>query len=402
MKKVNRQKALYENIMKEIAPQIRKTLNEATLDEGLFGIGDPSKPSAELTADYIRDHSQEEIADLFHQYSIYFMAKQGQNVDNAVTAFMEKTKSVWASMSESADEQKKTMGAIIASVKASITGKYESTKKFAKAIPGHIVFGIATLIKLGVNGWDSAEAALKNMYSSLASFLQESYKALTAKVGDAKDGLDKKYNELKETIALYMKVAGAVLVAVANQLKGAKEAFGAWLSKIAEDAKAGVLFAVSIVREWFAVKAEAVAKFVATTYGSAKAKCIEVWNSFSGTVVKAWKNACAKVTEFVDSVKATMEKIGEKIADFAEATKQGAISLKDAGAAKIISKTVKALNKDNYPLDKVIDLVTKAYNESVYVENGEAMLNEGMFNKKVKGYVKLYESYTAKKNMKRV
>ena len=118
-----------------------------------------------------------------------------------------------------------------------------------------------------------------------------------------------------------------------------------------------------------------------------KRTCEEVWNSVSSAVSKAWKNACGKIVDFLNSVKATMEAIGAKISDMANSVKKGAISLKDAGAAKIISSTVKALNKENYPLDKVIDLVTKAYNESLFISNSQVMLNEAMFRSRARRYV---------------
>jgi uncharacterized protein YukE len=185
-----------------------------------------------------------------------------------------------------------------------------------------------------------------------------------------------------------MKVAGAVITMIANGFKGAAESFSAWVKKVAQDAKAKVLFAVSQVRSWFAVKADAVAKWVSETYDGVKKEAIEAWNSLSGAAIKAWKDACDKFDEFINNVKATMDEINQKIKDFAEDVKQGAISLKDAGAAKIISKTVKALNKDNYPLDKVIDLVTKAYNESLFIQNNKVMLNESAFNRKARVYMR--------------
>ena len=44
--------ALYESIMRQVAPEIRRALRESEeMNEGLFGIGDPSKPSEELTAE---------------------------------------------------------------------------------------------------------------------------------------------------------------------------------------------------------------------------------------------------------------------------------------------------------------------------------------------------------------
>ena len=391
-KKINTQRqkqALYESIMRQVAPEIRKALRESEeMNEGLFGIGDPSKPSEELTAEYIRSHSQEEVAELFHQYSIYIMAKANQNVDKAITVFAEKTKAAWAGLTDSADDKKKALDAILTSVKASITGKYESAKKFAKAIPGHIVFGIAWLIKLSVNGWDKAEAALKSLYGSIASYLKEAYASIVEKIGEKKEQIAEKYAQFKETISLYMKVAGAAVIALANGLKGAAEAFEAWVKKIAADAKAKVLFAVSIVRSWFAAKQEAIKNWVSKTYADAKAAAIEAWNALEGKAVKAWNNAVEKVTDFINDCKATAEAISQKITDFAVAAKDKAISLKDAGAATIISKTVKALNKENYPLDKVIDLVTKAYNESIYVDHNRLMLNESKFNMRAAHYMR--------------
>lgn len=381
--------ALYESIMRQVAPEIRKALRESEeMNEGLFGIGDPSKPSEELTTEFIRTHSQDEIAELFHQYSIYIMAKANQNVDKAIAAFAEKTKAVWAGLSDSADGKKKALDAILTSVKASITGKYESAKKFAKAVPGHIIFSIAWLIKLSVNGWDKAEAALKSLYGSVASYLKEAYASIVEKIGEKKELIAEKYAQFKDTISLYMKVAGAAVIALANGLKGAAEAFEAWVKKIAADAKAKVLFAVSIVRSWFAVKQEAIKNWVTKTYADAKSAAIEAWNALEGKAVKAWNGAVEKVTDFINDCKATMEAIAQKIKDFAEETKNKAISLKDAGAAQIISKAVKALNKDNYPLDKVIDVVTKAYNESIYVDHNRLMLNEAKFNMRAVHYMR--------------
>ena len=185
-----------------------------------------------------------------------------------------------------------------------------------------------------------------------------------------------------------MKVAAAAVIALANGLKGAAEAFEAWVKKIAADAKAKVLFAVSIVRSWFAVKQEAIKNWVTNTYADAKSAAIEAWNALEGKAVKAWNGVVEKVTDFINDCKATMEAIAQKIKDFAEETKNKAISLKDAGAAQIISKAVKALNKDNYPLDKVIDVVTKAYNESIYVDHNRLMLNEAKFNMRAVHYMR--------------
>ena len=384
----NEKRALYESVMKEIAVVVKRQINESdAIDEGLFGFGDPSKPSNAWTAEYIREHTPEEIAELFQQYAIYLMAKCDQNADKAVTAFIEKTKEMWSSTKENTETQKKVLAGIIKSIRGSINQSYESTKKFAAAIPGAIVFGIATLVKLGVNGWDMAKSALNKAYEVVSTFLKETYEKISGKVGDAKDAAAEKFEALKDTISLFMKVAGAAVILVAGGIAGAANAFGSFVAKILADAKAKVLFAVGVVSTWFSAKSKVVAAWVEETYGSVKRLCEQVWNSVSSAVSKAWKNACGKIVDFLNSVKATMEAIGAKIADIADSVKKGAISLKDAGAAKIISSTVKALNKENYPLDKVIDLVTKAYNESLFISNSQVMLNEAMFRSRARRYV---------------
>lgn len=384
----NEKRALYESVMKEIAVVVKRQINESdAIDEGLFGFGDPSKPSNAWTAEYIREHTPEEIAELFQQYAIYLMAKCDQNADKAVTAFIEKTKEMWTSTKENTETQKKVLAGIIKSIRGSINQSYESTKKFAAAIPGAIVFGIATLVKLGVNGWDMAKSALNKAYEVVSTFLKETYEKISGKVGDAKDAAAEKFEALKDTISLFMKVAGAAVILVAGGIAGAANAFGSFVAKILADAKAKVLFAVGVVSTWFSAKSKVVAAWVEETYGSVKRLCEQVWNSVSSAVSKAWKNACGKIVDFLNSVKATMEAIGAKIADMADSVKKGAISLKDAGAAKIISSTVKALNKENYPLDKVIDLVTKAYNESLFISNSQVMLNEAMFRSRARRYV---------------
>jgi phage-related protein len=384
----NEKRALYERVMKEISVEVKRQINESgSVNEGLFGFGDPSKPDHAWTAEYIREHSSEEIAELFQQYAIYIMAKCDQNANKAVAAFIEKTKEAWASTKEDAETQKKVLVGIIKSIRESIAQSYASTKKFAAAIPGAIVFGIATLVKLGVSGWDMAKNALAKAYSIVATFLKETYEKISGKVGAAKEDAAEKFEALKDTINLFMKVAGAAIILVAGGIYGAANAFGSFVSKILADAKEKMLFAVGVVKTWFSAKATLVADWAEETYGSVKRLCEQVWDSVSSAVSKTWKNACGKIVDFLNSVKATMEAIGEKIADVAASVKKGAISLKDASAAKIISTTVKALNKENYPLDKVIDLVTKAYNESLFISNSQVMLNESMFKNKARRYV---------------
>ena len=192
---------------------------------------------------------------------------------------------------------------------------------------------------------------------------------------------------MKDAIGLYMSVADAVIIIIANDLKDAKATFGVWVDKIIADAKVQKLFAVSIIRSWFAAENTVIKEWVQKTCGDSKKNAVTVWNGLAAPVMKAWNNAQSKSLEFMNKAETTKEYLGKRIDQFAQETKSRTISVKDSSISKIISMAVKKLNKDNYPLDKIIELVTKAYNESISVKNGKIILNEHMFNRRIARYL---------------
>ena len=383
--------AIYEKIMHQLAPEIRRALLEAeqpgiNLAGASKNIGTADNNRV-FTAMYIHEHAKEEIAEAYYQYSLYLMDKFNQNVDEAINNFFEMVKGEWKSIFASPDDQKKILDAIVISVKSAIMNKYDTSKKYAQAISCHIIFSVAWLIKISITKWDNADIALKWLYGSVASFLMQSYKAIAQKIGNDKEEAERKYVEMKDTISRYMSVANAIIIIIANDLKDAKNTFGVWVDKIAADAKAHKLFAVSIIRSWFAAENETIKEWVEETYNDSKKDAVTVWNDLSAPAIKAWNNALAKAQDFLNKAKATKENMSQKIKQFTEDTKTKAISIKDTNVSKIIQAAVKKLNKENYPLDRIIDMVTKAYNESISVKNGRIILNESRFNRHIARYL---------------
>jgi len=80
----------------------------------------------------------------------------------------------------------------------------------------------------------------------------------------------------------------------------------------------------------------------------------------------------------------------QKIKDITANVKNSAIGVKDNMASAVIKKAVRSLNKQNYPLDKVMDMVKAAYNESVTINNGKRSLNESLFKHALKRQVRRY------------
>ena len=191
-------RAIYERILHQLAPEIRKAL----LETGLSDKDDISEVAGEVnsnndngvfTAAFVREHTREQIAEGYYLYSLYLMNKCNQNVDEAIEMFFDKTKDEWKGIFMSAEQQKKILDAVVMSVKSSIMNKYGMSKEYMQGVSSHIIFSIAWLIKVSVSAWDNADIALKWLYGSVASFLMSSYKTIAQKIGDDKEGAEQKY-----------------------------------------------------------------------------------------------------------------------------------------------------------------------------------------------------------------
>lgn len=352
------------------------------IDEGLFGsVAAPDKPKVELTADFIRENNPDVIAEAFFNNVSYAMYKVGSDVDKAINFVVEGLKDIMEEIKSDAELAKKFIEGIGNSILNSMKNAYGYAKKAVTAIPNFIVFSLAFLVKLGISGIDSAKEGIKKIYGILADAVKKAYEEIKGKLKDAGDALEGAYNSVKDKVEVFTKLCYSIILAVAKKISGAAEAFGSFLKQLFNDAKEKVVAAVMIVKQWLKSKASDVANYVKSTAGDIADAIKETWKSFSRKVRNAYTDITDKLNGWLDTIKAEMNKIGQKISEIAGKAGDKLISVKDATASAVIKKGVKALNKKNYSLDQVIDMVTKAYNESLFVDEfGELVLNENIYN----------------------
>jgi len=359
-----------------------RDLNYDYVNEGLFGIGSPSKPSAALSADYIREHTPEEIGQIFFENVIYFMDKAKYNVDSAIDMMNEKMKDIWAEVKNSADTAKNFINGVVYSVKAAISNKYKQVAKYASALPNMVLCGVCYLVKLGVSGIDAAKQAVKTLNADIVNFMKKTYDEISQKLSAAGEKIGNVISSMADKISIFAKVAAAIAIMAAKKIEGVAEDFKNWIKDLLAKAKENAVFAVMVVKDWVTSKASDVVEFVKSTASDVADKIEETWNNIKDDAKKVWQKTTGKLNEWVSNIKVVASNIAKKAGEIAKAAGEKLISIKDAGAATVIKKGVKALNKDNYSLDDVIDMVTAAYNESIYyMSDGSAMLNESAFYK---------------------
>lgn len=350
------------------------------IDEGLFGIGSPSKPAMVLTADYIREHTPEEIGQIFFESAAYYMDKAKYEVDKAIDTMNEKMKDLWAEVKNSAELSKKFVDGIVLSVKTAIGEKYNAVKKYAAALPNAILCGVCYLVKLGVSGFDAAKNAVTTLCKDIADFMKKTYDEISDKLKAAGEKVGQAVDQMKDKITLFAKVSAAIVVITAKKIEGIGEDLAKWVADVFKAAKEKAVLAVMTVKNWVSSKATDVANYVKEKASDVAESIEEMWNGLKDDVKKVWSKITDKISEWTNNVKVVAANIAKKAGEIAQAAGEKLISIKDAGAATVIKKGVKALNKKNYSLEDVIDMVTNAYNESLYVMNdGSVMLNENEF-----------------------
>ena len=356
--------------------------NFEQVNEGLFGIGSPSKPAIALSADYIREHTPEEIGEIFFENVIYFMDKSKYEVDKAIDAMNEKMKDIWADVKNSTETAKKFVDGIIYSIKGSISNKFKQIAKYATALPNMVLCGICYLIKLSVSGIDAAKQALTTLGKDIADFMKKTYDAISEKLAAAGEKVANVINSMKDQITVFAKVSAAIVVLTAKKIEGLGNDIKNWVTDLLAKAKEKALLAVMTVKDWMSSKASEVVDFVKSTAKEVADGIETAWNNIKDDARKLWEKTTGKINEWVSGIKVAAENVAKKAGEIAKAAGEKLISIKDAGAATVIKKGVKALNKDNYSLDDVIDMVTTAYNESIYyMKDGSMMLNENTFYK---------------------
>ena len=132
--------------------------------------------------------------------------------------------------------------------------------------------------------------------------------------------------------------------------------------------------------------------FVSNTFNDVKQTCVNIWNKLEKPVLQIWKKTTESLLNWIANIKLSMDFLNQKIKDVATNVKNTAVGVKDNLVSAVIKKAVRSLNKQNYPLDKVMDMVKAAYNESVTINNGKCSLNESVFKHALKRQVKRYHN----------
>lgn len=360
------------------------------VNEGLFGFGSAAKPSMQLTADYIRGASNEDIANILVEYANYFMDKTNSDANKAVDAFVSNIAELLKAVKEDVKTGFNFFNSFGLAIKNSIMGKYKSIKGNTKNLGNLLIFSVAALVKCGVSGYDTAIRALSNVYNIINTFLSEAWTAFIEKFDAAKDNIVNFIQKANDNIKLFLAVAGAVFYLISMKVTGAAQAFQGFINKILTSVKNNSLFAVFIVRTWFGTKSQELLNFVSTTFNDVKQTCVNVWNKLEKPVLQAWKKTTESLLNWMSNIKLGMDLLNQKIKDITTNVKNSAIGAKDNMASAVIKKAVRSLNKQNYPLDKVMDMVKAAYNESVTINNGKHSLNESLFMHALKRQVKRY------------
>lgn len=171
----------------------------------------------------------------------------------------------------------------------------------------------------------------------------------------------------------------SVILLIANKIQGAAQAFGEWLKTIIADVKEKVNAAVMICRSWFAVKSKEVVDFMKDQFNNVRQSCVEAWNKLDKAARKAWNKATDKIISWVNNVRITLSKLGEKITATVNKAGDAIISGKDKVMIAGINKAVKALSS-KYSEDDVVAIVRKAYNEGIkFAADGSCVINESYY-----------------------
>lgn len=372
----SRQDILFENMAERITKKVTKTLLEdENLEEGWFGFGSAKKPEKELTAEFIRTASQDEVAELLAEYLNYWAASASDSVDKALTTSFKTVLDLCKSGADkTGDASKKVLMGIVTAVRKGVNGTLEATVDGVKGLGRLIMLGVAMCFKLAANGIELGKQAAASIYKTVKEFLEKSYNTLKDKM---KAGAD----AVKDGLTLTLKVSLAALLLCANKVEGAAQSFGGWIKQVAKDAADKVVAGVVLCRTWFAAKASEVAAWVKETIGDVRQAIVTAWNGLEKSVVSLWKNVSGKILDWCNDVRVTVAKIGEKISDAITSAGDHIIAAKDKAVVSAIGKGVRMLSK-NYTEDDIVAIVRAAYNEDLKVDMaGNTLINESYYTK---------------------
>lgn len=369
------EKQLYNQIMREVRPVIRKYINESAeankdvedadeveeqvLNE-LFGFGGSSVAKPEKA--FSVDNTDEENAEIIMQYCEYYLSKAGNNVAKAVKMFTEGAKE-WIT---------KAPVLVVKGILKVISGTIKLVVKTPVAIASLIVMCIAILAKLVKSGVDKADAALKQLYGSLKQNLTAGYKKF-------KDDTKSTIETAGDKFDMWLGIASAAMSAVANKIEGAEDAFEDWVKQVFEDAKKKVEAAVALAKTWFSCVSKAVKDYLTKAGKELRSTVVDTWNKMDSKIRKAYNKIASTIEKWMTDLTDLIDEIGQKIEKEKEATKSFVIDKKDKMLVYNIQKSVKNLS-DKFSEDQVVALVRKCYNESMKLNpNGKYVINEAYF-----------------------
>lgn len=373
---------LYNSIMESVLPEIRKALNEAEedtvnteetdIEEGgitegelneLFGFGSSvKKPEVAVSL----ENTDEENAEICLQWFAYYVDKIGTNVVKVSTEMMKEMGKVIM----------KSPMFLAKAVLLLLTKSAKGIGLSVQAIATLVMIMISILARAIIMSVQGAKEALTYLYKKLSKGLTDFYAFMCKKADSGED----KFLDSIETVTEWVGVSAGVLMAVANKIEGAAEAFGNFISKVFEDAKKGVKAAVMIAKTWLSAKSKAVLEWITSNANAAREEIVKKWNELDKSIRKKYNSAVEKLEEWMNDIADLAKFIATKASDAAKATKDFTIDAKDKALIWGIQKGVKGLS-DKYTEDQVVALVRKCYNESLVLRpNGSYLINECYFH----------------------
>lgn len=333
----------------------------------------PTATPVEITADFIKNSNPEELGKAFFEFVTVSMYQASNDIDQAMDIILNGGKAVKEGIAETltelkgdAEQAKKFIEGIGTAVVTSLTKGYDYTKKTVTAYPSFLMATMGFLIKLSASEFDMAKEGLKKIYAVINDSATKMYNELKGNLKELDDTLENKYNSARDKIEIFTGVCWSILGMTAKKFTGAAETFGNLIKQIVADAKEKNAFAVMVACKWDTKDSELTSLFKSVIDEETSEMLSKVWRKkIKGDKMRSdYVDIFIKVHNWIVNAKVNAGKLNEKIPEITGNGDGEPITLKDAAPTAAIKKSVKALDKKKYPLEKVVDMVTKAYNEN--------------------------------------
>ena len=327
--------------------------------EGMFGMS-PKESEEKLSADYIKEHKPEEIAKVFHESTLYYIDNAKGEIDVAVDNLNKDLEDSWVTILNDKEISKKYIDGIVYAVKAAISLNFDDTKKFAASIPNSIVFGISYMLKLTASGID-AKNATATLCKDMLEYLKKTDGEFADKIKNAGDKTASVISSQAEKIAMYIRCNAAVAMMTAKKLDIGD--LSSWIDEIVKTAKENYVLSVGMINGWKASKDSDIQKLVASKDSELDGNIEKTWEGIQQDVRDAYDKVAEQLQDWLDNAKLNAGNVTKKIPEVDKAKNQKTVNIENASPVDALKTSVKSIDKGQYDLNKVIDIVTKAYNE---------------------------------------